>query len=138
VNDDSEGTSEVFDMLGIMYITALEMLHEIGFIGTTSPLPDNFGLLTLFFLDFMVNVASDFELEWVHEIVRATETYGVALIPSDKVEGIDQKVLDNFRKICKKRKKAARLSWKTEVCWCLLRTVIAELSANVHGTVSEV
>ncbi|PQE03114.1 hypothetical protein CJF31_00002958 [Rutstroemia sp. NJR-2017a BVV2] len=48
MNNDSEETGKLLDVLGIMYITAIEMLHEIGSIGTISPLPDNVGLLTLF------------------------------------------------------------------------------------------
>ena len=35
--------------------------------------------MTLFFLDFMINTASDLYIEWAHEIVRTADVYGVAL-----------------------------------------------------------
>ncbi|PQE18140.1 SAP domain-containing isoform 2 protein [Rutstroemia sp. NJR-2017a BBW] len=111
--DDSEGTSEVLDMLGIMYLTALEMLYEIGSIGTTSPLLDNVAILTLL-IDFMFNTAIDFKLKCLSEIVQAREAYGVALAPSDKVGSIDHGVLDIIRQLGKVTKKLPRVSWKTE------------------------
>ncbi|PQE32715.1 SAP domain-containing isoform 1 protein [Rutstroemia sp. NJR-2017a WRK4] len=113
MTDDSEGTSEVLDMLGIMSLTALEMLYEIGSIGTISPLRDNIAILTLFFLNFMLNVAIDFKLRCLSEIVRTTEAYDIALTPSDKVGCIDHEEFDIIRQLGKFTKKAARISWKT-------------------------
>lgn len=104
----------MFDMMGVMYITALEMLHESGLIGPISPLPDNIGVVTLFFLDFMINTASNFRIGWVHEIVRAADTYGVVLSPSKNIKGVDQGTLNDLRKMCKE-KKGKRFNWKTEV-----------------------
>jgi hypothetical protein len=115
VNDDSEGMSEVFDMMGVMFITALEMLHESALIGPTSPLPDNVGVMTLFFLDFVVNSCSDYDLEWVHEVVRAADKNGVVLTSVKQVEGVDQDKLDELREICEETKKGKGLAWKTEV-----------------------
>ena len=114
VNDNSQGIREVFDMMGVMYITALEMLHESGLIGPISPLPDNIGVVTLFFLDFMINTASDFDIGWVHEIVRAADTYGVVLSPSKHIKGVDQGTLNDLMEMCKE-KKGKRFNWKTEV-----------------------
>jgi hypothetical protein len=115
VNDNSEGIRELFDMMGVMFITALEMLHESALIGPTSPLLDNVGLMTLFFLDFMTNVASDFDLEWSHEIVRAADKYGVVLSPLKQIEGIDQRTLDDLRERCEEEKKTTGFVWKTMV-----------------------
>lgn len=115
MNENSEGISEVFDMTGVMFITALEMLHESGLIGSTSPLPDNLGVMTLFFLDFMTNTATDFDIEWGHEIVRAADTYGVVLNPLEMVEGIYQRALDDLRELCQQSKKGKGFAWKTEV-----------------------
>jgi hypothetical protein len=115
VNENSEGITEVFDMIGVMFLTALEMLHESGLIGPTSPLPDNLGLMTLFFLDFMTNTATDFDIEWGHEIIRAADTYGVVLNPLEKVEGIYQRALDDLRELCQQSKKGKGFAWKTEV-----------------------
>jgi len=50
-------------MMGVMLVTALEMLHESALIDPTSPLPDNLGAMTLFFLDFMTNTAFDFDID---------------------------------------------------------------------------
>ncbi|KIM95732.1 hypothetical protein OIDMADRAFT_148790 [Oidiodendron maius Zn] len=113
MNDNSQGIREVFDMMGVMYITALEMLHESGLIGPISPLPDNLGVVTLFFLDFMINTASNFDIGWVHEIVRAADTYGVVLSPSKHIKGVDQGTLSDLKEMCKK-KKGKRFNWKTE------------------------
>ena len=115
MTDNSEGNREVFDMMGVMFITALEMLHESGLIGPISPLPDNVGVMTLFFLDFMVNTATDFDIEWAHEIVRAADTYGVVLSPLNQIEGIDQGTLDDLREICEEEKKGQGFVWKTAV-----------------------
>lgn len=115
VNDNSDGIKEVLDMLGVMYITALEMLHECALTGPTSPLPDNLGVMTLFFLDFMRNTASNFDIDWAHEIVRAADAYGVVLAPVEHVKGVDQGVLDDLRETCERTKKKMGLAWKTEV-----------------------
>lgn len=101
-------------MMGVMYITALEMLHESSLIGPISPLPDNVGVMTLFFLDFMINTASDFHIGWAHEIVRAADTYGVVFSPLKHIEGVDQGILNDLRETCKE-KKGKRFNWKTEV-----------------------
>lgn len=114
MNDDSEGMEEVFGMMGVMFITALEMLHESTLIGSTSPLPDNIGVMTLHFLDFMVHTCSDYDLEWVHEVVRAADKYGAVLTPVKQIEGIDQDILDELREEWEERKKVEDLAWKTE------------------------
>ena len=115
MNDNSQGIREVFDMMGVMYITALEMLHESGLIGPISPLPDNIGVVTLFFLDFMINTASNFRIGWVHEIVRAADTYGVVLSPLKHIEGVTQGTLNDLRRLCEDKKKGEGFDWKTEV-----------------------
>jgi len=102
-------------MMGVMFITALEMLHESALIGPISPLPDNVGVMTLFFLDFMTNTASDFDIEWAHEIVRAADTYGVVLGPLKQIEGVDQGTLDDLREMYKEEKRRKGFAWKTEV-----------------------
>jgi hypothetical protein len=115
VNDDSEGIKEVIDMMGVMYLTALEMLHESGLISPTSPLPDNIGVMTLHFLDFMINTCSDFDLEWVHEIVRAANKFCVVLSPVSQIEGVDKDKLDELKDECEQTKMKKGLAWKTEV-----------------------
>ena len=115
MNDNSEGIREVFDMMGVMFITALEMLHESSLIGPLSPLPDNVGVMTLFFLDFMINTASDFDIGWAHEIVRVADTYGVVLSPLKQIEGVDQGTLNDLREMCEEEKKGKGFAWKTEV-----------------------
>lgn len=102
-------------MMGVMFVTGLEMLQEASLIGPESPLPDNVGVMTLFFLDFMTNTAENYDLEWVHEIVRAADTYDVDLTPSDQIEGIDQDIVDGLREICEEQKKAKGFTWKTAV-----------------------
>ncbi|RFU36323.1 hypothetical protein B7463_g116, partial [Scytalidium lignicola] len=114
MSDNSEGIGEIFDMMGVMFITALEMLHESGLIGPISPLPDNVGLMTLFFLDFMTNTATDFDIEWTHEIVRSADMYGVVLSPLKQVEGVDQETLDDLRERCEDEKRGKGFAWKTE------------------------
>jgi hypothetical protein len=115
VNDDSYGFREVFDMMGVMFITALEMLHESNLIGPTSPLPDNIGVMTLFFLDFIVNTATDFRIKWAHEIVRAADTYGVVLTPLEQIEDIDESTLFDLREEYSNEKRGKGFAWKTEV-----------------------
>jgi hypothetical protein len=115
VNDDWEGMGEVFDILGVMFITALEMLHESGLIGPTSPVPDNIGVMILYFLDFIINTCSDYDMEWVNEIVRAADKYGVALTPVTHIEGVDQDKLDELRDECEETKMRKGLAWKTQV-----------------------
>ena len=102
-------------MMGVMFVTALEMLHESGIIGPASPLPDNVGVMTLFFLDFMTNTASDFDIEWAHEIVRAADLYGVVLSPLKQIEGVDQETLDDLREMYGEEKKRKGFTWKTAV-----------------------
>jgi hypothetical protein len=126
VNENSEGITEVFDMMGVMFVTALEMLHESGLIGPTSPLPDNLGVMTLFFLDFMTNTATDFDIEWDHEIVRAADAYGVVLDPLEQVEGVGQGTLDDLRELCKQSKRGKGFAWKTEVSLFSLRSSTCE------------
>lgn len=116
VNENSSGIQEVFNMLGVIFVTSLEMLHASSLIGTSSPLPDNLGLMALFFLDFIVNTAGDLQLNWAHEIVRNADIYGVVLSPIDQVEGIDEEVLDNLRAKCE-AKKAKTFKWKNVVSW---------------------
>lgn len=114
VSNDSDGNREVFEMMGVMFITALDMLHESSLIGPVSPLPDNIGLMTLFFLDFMTNTACDFDMNWVHEVVRAADTHGVTLNPLKQIEGVDQGTLDDLRLLCR-AKKGKKLDWKAKV-----------------------
>lgn len=101
--------------MGVMYITALEMLHEHSLIGPTSPLPENTGIMTLQFIEFMVDTCSDYDLEWVHEIVRAADKYGVVLTPVAQLEGVDEDKLDELREECQEYKMKKGLAWKTEV-----------------------
>jgi hypothetical protein len=115
VNNDSEGMEEVFNIMGVMFITALEMLHESALIGPASPLPNNVSVMTLFFLDFMMNGCSNYDLEWVHEVVRAANKYGVVLTPVKQVENVTQDKLDELRDVCEYTKKGKGLAWKTEV-----------------------
>ena len=98
-----------------MYITALEMLHEHSLIGPTSPLPDNVGVMTLHFIDFMSNTCCDLDLEWVHEVVRAADKYSVVLTPVEQIEGVDQDKLDELREEYQETKMKKGLAWKTEV-----------------------
>lgn len=114
MNEDSEAVNEVLNMMGVMFVTALEMLHESGLLGPTSPLPDNVGIMTLLFLEFMTQTCSDFDLEWIHEIVRAADSYGVVLTPPEKI-GFGQDALDEWRETCRKRKMVKGFAWKTEV-----------------------
>ncbi|KUJ07634.1 uncharacterized protein LY89DRAFT_742862 [Mollisia scopiformis] len=115
MNDNSEAIEDVLNMMGIMFITALEMLHESKLIGGTSPLPDNVGIMTLLFLDFMSNTCSDFDLDWLHEIVRAADKYGVVLaIPEPKRIGVSQDQLDECGDECEERRMTAGLTWKTK------------------------
>ncbi|OBT95029.1 hypothetical protein VE01_07400 [Pseudogymnoascus verrucosus] len=114
MNDDSEGIEEVFNMMGVMFVTALEMLHESALIGPTSPLPDNVGVLSLLFLNFVMIGCTDYDLEWAHEVVRAADEYGVVLTPMKQVEDVTQDRLDELRDICEKTKKGKGLFWKTE------------------------
>ncbi|KAH8817125.1 hypothetical protein F5884DRAFT_853552 [Xylogone sp. PMI_703] len=113
MNENSEGVGEIFDMLGVMFFTGLDMLHEAELIGPTSPLPDNLGLLTLFLLDFMTNTASDFDIGWAHWIVWAADKYGVKLTTSERVDGVKQKLLDDSRLIYQFDKRKG-FGWKTE------------------------
>ncbi len=116
VNEDSEAIEEVLNMLCIMFITALEMLHESNLLGNTTPLPYNVGIMTLLFLNFMTSTCSDFELKWLHEIVRAADTYDVVLvIPEPKRIAISQEQLDGLRVKCAKRGMMKGLNWKTRV-----------------------
>jgi hypothetical protein len=62
MNDDSEAIEDVLDIMGVMFITTLEMLHEADLIGLRSPLPDNVGIMTLLFLEFMKCTCSNFGL----------------------------------------------------------------------------
>ncbi|RDL36218.1 Uncharacterized protein BP5553_06830 [Venustampulla echinocandica] len=114
MNENSEGMHEIFDMMGVIFITALEMLHESALIGSTSPLPDNVGVMTLFFLDFMMNTAADLDIEWVHEIVRSADMYCVVLDPLlERIEDVDQDALDDLRERCEE-KRGRGFAWKTE------------------------
>jgi hypothetical protein len=115
-NNDSKGTNEIFDMVGIMYLTALEMLHEIRSISIMSQLPDNIAILILIFLNFMLNTTIDSRMKCLSEIVRTTEAYGIVLTPSDKVGRFDHKELDIIRQLGKVTKKLPKVSWETEVC----------------------
>ena len=114
MNDDSDGTREVLNMIGVMFITALEMLHESNLIGLTSPLPDNVGVITLLFLEFMTQTCSDYDLEWCHEAVRAADKYGVVLTPPEQTS-FGQDELDELREECEEKKLMEGLAWKTEV-----------------------
>ncbi|KUJ19718.1 uncharacterized protein LY89DRAFT_458520 [Mollisia scopiformis] len=111
--DDPDSVEEAFDMTGVMFITALEMLHEHNLIGTKAPLPDNSGVMTLLFLEFMRNTAGDFELQWVHEIVRSADLYGVNLNSIPQI-AIDELVLDEYRDTCDLEKRGKGFAWKTE------------------------
>lgn len=115
VTEDSEGIKECLDIMGVMYITALEMLHEHSLIGATSPIPDNVGVMTLHFIDFMSNTCSDFDLEWLHEVVRAADKYGVVLTPAEQIKGVDQDRLNELREEYQETKMKKGLAWKTEV-----------------------
>lgn len=63
-------------------------------------------------LDFMTNTASDYEIEWTHEIVRAADTYGVVLKPVKQVKGVDQGMLDELRGKCEVERKRTGFTWK--------------------------
>jgi hypothetical protein len=55
---------EVFGMMGVMFATTLDTHRP--HIST----PGNIGVMTLQFLDFMINTCSDFDIERVQEVVR--------------------------------------------------------------------
>lgn len=116
VNDDSDAVKEVLNILGVMFVTALEMLHESDLIKGTAPLPDNIGIITLCFLEFMVNTCSDFSLTWLHEIIRAADQYGVDLTLPEGKDRIDvtQKQLDKWRKKCETKPVSKQFNWKTK------------------------
>lgn len=100
INDNPDAIQEVLNMFGIMYITALEMLHESNLLPTssTTPLPDNIGIMTLLLLNFFTTLCTDFHLPWLHEIVRAAGKYGVILtIPSPERISITQLQLERWR-----------------------------------------
>jgi hypothetical protein len=115
VNDDWEAVGEVVDMLGVMYITTFEMLHESGLTSPTSPLPDNIGVMTLHFLNFVMDTCSDFGFDWAHEIVRAADKYGVVLSPVNQIKSVDQDALDYLRDECEETKMKTGLAWKSKV-----------------------
>lgn len=120
VADNSEGIGEVFDMIGMMYIAALEMLHECDLIGPTPPLPDNIadniGVMILHFLDFMMRMAANFHLTWVHESFRAADACGINLSPLEHISDINQGIWDSLKKKCgKSKKKPAGFAWQPKV-----------------------
>ena len=107
---------DVLNTIGVMDITVLEMLHESNFIGASSPLPDNVGIMTLLFLDFLTQTCSDFDLEWCHEVVRDADKYRVVIIfPKQIPHRLDQDGLDGLREECEATKVMKGLAWKTEV-----------------------
>ncbi len=118
MNDDSDGIKEVLNMFGVMYITALEMLHESNLLPTspTTTLPDNIGIMALLLLDFLTTDCTDFRLPWLHEIVRAADQYGVTLtIPSPERISITQSQLEKWRAV---KRVTKGMAWKGKVSLC--------------------
>jgi hypothetical protein len=116
VIDDPDSVKEVLNIIGVMFVTALEMLHESNLIKGPTPLPDNIGIMTLLFLGFMANTCEDFELTWLHEVVRAADQYGVVLtIPEGEKISVSQAQLDKWRKQCSRRAPLKGFVWKTKV-----------------------
>jgi hypothetical protein len=114
VNDNSEGIKEALKVIGVMFVTALDMLREAGLLGPESPLPDNVGIMTLLFLEFVTQTCDNFHLEWVHEVVRAADACHVVLTPQEQVH-IGQDKLDELRQVCGKKKAMKGFAWKSEV-----------------------
>lgn len=122
--DDPDSVKEVLSMIGVMFVTALEMLHESNLIKDTTPLPDNIGIMTLLFLGFMANTGEDLGLTWLHEVVRAADTYGVVLIiPEGEKVSVSQAQLDKWQKQCSRRAPLKGFVWKTKVSLSLFGAV---------------
>lgn len=127
VIDDPDSVKEVLNVIGIMFVAALEMLYESDLIKGTTPLPDNIGIMTLLFLEFMANTCQDFELTWLHEVVRAADQYAVDLtIPEGEKVSVSQAQLDRWRKQYSRRAPLKRFVWKTKVSLSVFE-VIARL-----------
>jgi hypothetical protein len=91
VNDDSDGMREVINMFGTMLLTSFDMLSEHGLLAANSPIP-NIGILSLLMIEFIEGTASDLDIDWGHEVVRALDKAGVELKPRKEVHVSQEKI----------------------------------------------
>ncbi len=95
MNDDSDGMREVINMFGTMLLTAFDMLAEHGLLAANSPIP-NIGIISLLMIEFIEDTASDLDIEWGHEAVRALDKAGVELKPRKEAH-VSQEKIDELR-----------------------------------------
>jgi hypothetical protein len=101
VSDDPEALEDVFDMFGTMLLTSFDVLSEHGLLAADSPLP-NIGIISLLMIEFVYDSASDFVLDWAHEVVRALDKAGVELKLRKEVR-VSQEKIDEFRELYKEK-----------------------------------
>lgn len=101
MNDNSEGIEEVFNMFGTVLLTAFDMLSEHGLLAADSPLP-NIGIIALLMIEFVYDSASDFNINWAHEAVRALDKAGVELKLRKEVH-VSQEKIDELREHYKEK-----------------------------------
>jgi hypothetical protein len=121
VNENGPGIAEVFSMFIPMQIAAIEMLSEHNLI-SESPRPRAFnaGIITVLFIDFLKNTASDFDIEDVCEIVRAADKAGLKL--EGREEACEDGEIEGLRAENEgvDEEEYVERDWKNEVGACLL------------------
>jgi hypothetical protein len=97
VNEDGEGTKRIINMLGVMILTSFEMLSEHNLFKPDSEIK-NIPIICLILLDFVEHEASDCELSWGCEIVRACDEAGIELDKHTRKQvSVDKAMLDELR-----------------------------------------
>lgn len=92
---------EIMDMFGTMLLTSFDMLSEHGLLAAESPLP-NISIISLLMIDFIHSTASDFDVGWTHEVVRALDKAGVE-IKSRKEARMRQEEIEELREQYKEK-----------------------------------
>lgn len=114
VNDDPNSITEVLYMVTILYLTTHERLAEHSLTSRSAPqtLPDNTGIVTLFYIEFMkMSGQSSFDIYWAHELIRAADIYKAAIGPIviEQVKLVGEKHMQDLRDRCKYFKKKRRI-----------------------------
>jgi hypothetical protein len=86
VNGNGPGIKEIFFVFITLFITSVDVLSEHNLIKMeNSPVP-SVGAITLLLISFLKDTAAGFDIDDIHEIVRAADKAGVKLEPR-KVAG---------------------------------------------------
>jgi hypothetical protein len=97
VSDDPDAIEQTINMFGTMLLTSFEMLSEHNLLGPypASPIP-NIGIVSLLLIEFLKVGASDIQVCWAHEVVRALDKAGIDP-PTRKQVRVSQKDIDGMR-----------------------------------------